>query len=116
MPPLHRNERAAQQEGISILINPSNPSIPEATNPAIPTAAQLSETRLKQWHQQGEALLTMENLRSWINTAGLVLFVPRPQIASPAPGKNPCSCSTSKAVISRRNTTSPTTRPQKTRR
>jgi hypothetical protein len=85
VPPLHRNERAAQQEGISILINPSNPSIPEATNPAIPTAAQLSETRLKQWHQQGEALLTMENLRSWINTAGLVLFVPRPQIVAPAP-------------------------------
>ena len=40
---------------------------------------------MKQWHQQGEALLTMENLRSWINTSGLVLFVPRPQIASPAP-------------------------------
>ena len=30
-------------------------------------------------------MLTMENLRAWINTAGLVLFVPRPQIASPAP-------------------------------
>jgi hypothetical protein len=41
--------------------------------------------RLKQWHQQGEALLTIENLRSWINAAGLVLFVPRPQITSPAP-------------------------------
>ncbi len=27
----------------------------------------------------------MENLRSWINTAGLVLFVPRPQIVAPAP-------------------------------
>jgi hypothetical protein len=67
------------------LINPSNPSIPEATNPAIPTAAQLAETRQRQWHQQGEALLTMENLRSWINTAGLVLFVPRPQIVAPAP-------------------------------
>ena len=63
----------------------SNPSSSEATNAAIPTAAQLAETRLKQWHQQGEALLTMENLRSWINTSGLVLFVPRTQIASPAP-------------------------------
>lgn len=40
---------------------------------------------MKQWHQQGEALLTIENLRSWINTAGLVLFAPRPQIVSPAP-------------------------------
>ena len=27
----------------------------------------------------------MENLRSWVNAAGLVLFAPRPQIASPAP-------------------------------
>jgi hypothetical protein len=67
------------------LNTPSNPISSEATNPAIPTAAQLAETRLKQWHQQGEALLTMENLRSWINTAGLVLFVPRPQIVAPAP-------------------------------
>jgi len=71
-----------QQEGNSTLTTPGNT---ENTNPAIPTAAQLSETRLKQWHQQGEALLTIENLRSWINTAGLVLFTPRPQIAAPAP-------------------------------
>jgi hypothetical protein len=45
--------------------------------------AQLAEVRLKRWHQQGEALLTMENLRSWMNTAGLVLFAPRPQIVAP---------------------------------
>ena len=63
----------------------NNPSATETSNPAIPTAAQLAETRLKHWHQQGKALLTIENLRSWINTAGLVLFAPRPQIASPAP-------------------------------
>jgi 23S rRNA pseudouridine2605 synthase len=63
----------------------NNPSTAESTNSSIPTAAQLAEIRLKQWHQQGEALLTIENLRSWINTAGLVLFAPRPQIASPAP-------------------------------
>ena len=62
----------------------STPGI-NSTNPAIPTAAQLADARLKQWHQQGEALLTIENLRSWINAAGLVLFTPRPQIASPAP-------------------------------
>ena len=65
--------------------SPSNPIGSEATNPAIPSAAQLAETRLRQWHQQGEALLTMENLRSWTNAAGLVLFVPRPQIVAPAP-------------------------------
>ena len=64
---------------------PSNPISSEATNPAIPNAAQLADARLRQWHQQGEALLTMENLRGWINAAGLVLFVPRPQIVAPAP-------------------------------
>ena len=63
----------------------NSPSNPEATNPAGPNAAQLADARLRQWHQQGEALLTMENLRSWTNTAGLVLFVPRPQIVAPAP-------------------------------
>ncbi|HWB32697.1 MAG TPA: hypothetical protein VG714_05965 [Acidobacteriaceae bacterium] len=40
---------------------------------------------MKQWHQQGEALLTFENARSFLNAAGLVLFSPRPQIAAPAP-------------------------------
>jgi hypothetical protein len=54
-------------------------------NAALPTLAQLNETRLKRWHQNGEALLTFENVRSWLNAAGLVLFIPRPQIAAPAP-------------------------------
>jgi hypothetical protein len=63
----------------------SNPGSNETSSTAIPTAAQLAETRTKQWHQQGEALLTIENLRGWINAAGLVLFAPRPQILSPAP-------------------------------
>jgi len=63
----------------------SNPGNIDPTTSAIPTAAQLAEARLKQWHQQGEALLTAENLRAWINAAGLVLFAPRPQIVSPAP-------------------------------
>ncbi|HWZ52201.1 MAG TPA: hypothetical protein VNW54_12135 [Granulicella sp.] len=52
----------------------------------IPTAEQLGQARLSQWHQNGEALLTFENLRSWMNVAGLVLFTPRPQqLPSPAP-------------------------------
>jgi hypothetical protein len=57
----------------------------ETPNPVLPSAAQLHEVRLKQWHQQGEALLTLENARSFLNAAGLVLFAPRPQIAAPAP-------------------------------
>jgi 23S rRNA pseudouridine2605 synthase len=53
---------------------------------SIPTAEQLAEARTKQWHQNGEALLTFENLRSWINVAGLVLFTPRAsQLPAPAP-------------------------------
>lgn len=47
--------------------------------------SRLHENRLARWHQQGEALLTFENVRSWLNAAGLVLFAPLPQIATPAP-------------------------------
>ena len=63
----------------------NSPNTTEASTPVVSTAAQLAESRLKQWHQQGEAVLTIENLRSWINATGLVLFLPRPEIASPAP-------------------------------
>ncbi len=56
------------------------------SSPTVPTAEQLAAARSSQWHQNGEALLTFENLRSWINVAGLVLFTPRPgQLPAPAP-------------------------------
>ncbi len=56
------------------------------SSPIVPTSDQLAQARLAQWHQNGEALLTFENLRSWINVAGLVLFTPRPsQLPVPAP-------------------------------
>ena len=83
MLPLSLQSDAPRSRKASPTLN--NPSTAETSNSAIPTAAQLSDVRLKQWHQQGEALLTIENLRGWINAAGLVLFAPRPQIASPAP-------------------------------
>ena len=55
-------------------------------NSAIPSAEQLASARLQQWHQNGEALLTFENLRSWINAAGLALYSPRTtQLPAPAP-------------------------------
>jgi 23S rRNA pseudouridine2605 synthase len=57
----------------------------ESTTTSTPTIAQLSQARLGRWHQMGEALLTVENLRSWINAAGLVLFAPRAAIVAPAP-------------------------------
>ncbi len=68
---------APLQEGIFILNLPDN-NLSSA-------AARLQDARLKQWHQQGEALLTIENARSFLNATGLVLFAPRPQIAAPAP-------------------------------
>ncbi|MEO6803057.1 MAG: hypothetical protein ABI197_07425, partial [Granulicella sp.] len=52
----------------------------------LPTADQLAASRLLRWHQQGEALLTFENLRSWVNATGLVLFASRSQqLPAPAP-------------------------------
>ena len=83
----HRSQPSAppSRKAFLTLTNPGNPASTEATNQAIPTAAQLADARLRRWHQQGEALLTIENLRSWLNTAGLVLFAPRPQIVAPAP-------------------------------
>ena len=57
-----------------------------SSDSAIPSAGQLAAVRLKQWHQDGEALLTFENLRSWINVAGFALYAPRPtQLPVPAP-------------------------------
>jgi len=46
--------------------------------------AQLTAARAKMWHQDGEALLTLEAARTWVREMGLVLFAPRPQIAAPA--------------------------------
>ena len=67
--------RAAQQEGHTL-----------SSNSVIPSPDQLTAARLTQWHQTGEALLTFENLRSWLNAAGLVLFTPRSaQLPAPAP-------------------------------
>lgn len=67
----------ARQEGSTSLNTPDS---------QLPTAEQLAAARSTRWHQQGEALLTFENLRSWINACGLVLFAPRPQqLPAPAP-------------------------------
>ena len=57
----------------------------ESPNISSHTVAQLRDARLKRWHQTGEALQTAENLRSWVNAAGLIQFAPQPQIVAPAP-------------------------------
>jgi 23S rRNA pseudouridine2605 synthase len=40
---------------------------------------QLASARTKAWHQDGEAVLTLEAAREWVGGLGLVLFAPRPQ-------------------------------------
>ena len=46
---------------------------------------QLAAARLKTWHQDGEAILTLEAARAWLGEMGLVLFAPRSQqLATPA--------------------------------
>ena len=51
-----------------------------------PTTEQLAAARSAQWHQNAEPILTINMLRDWLNTAGLVLFTPRAgQLPAPAP-------------------------------
>lgn len=48
--------------------------------------SQLAASRSKAWHQDGDAVLTLETARDWINTCGIVLFTPRTaQLPVPAP-------------------------------
>jgi 23S rRNA pseudouridine2605 synthase len=48
--------------------------------------AQLAAARAKAWHQDGDALVTLEAARDWVNGYGLVLFAPRAaQLPAPAP-------------------------------
>jgi 23S rRNA pseudouridine2605 synthase len=57
-----------------------------SSNPVLPSADQLLAARTALWHQDAQPLLTLEAVRTWLNTAGLVLYTPRPQqIPSPAP-------------------------------
>ncbi|QNI37879.1 hypothetical protein [Edaphobacter albus] len=51
----------------------------------VPTASQLAATRLVHWHHDAQPLLTLDLLREWVNTCGLVLYTPRPHLAAPAP-------------------------------
>jgi len=52
----------------------------------VPTAGQLAATRLAHWRHDAQPLLTLELLREWLNTSGLVLFTPRAQqLPTPAP-------------------------------
>ena len=56
------------------------------SNLSSPSADQLAAARLAHWHHNAEPILTINMLRDWLNTSGLVLYVPRaPQLPMPAP-------------------------------
>jgi 23S rRNA pseudouridine2605 synthase len=51
-----------------------------------PTAQQLAAARLAHWRHNADPILTINMLRDWLNTSGLVLFTPRAaQLPAPAP-------------------------------
>jgi len=51
-----------------------------------PSADQLAAARLAHWRQNADPILTINMLRDWLNTSGLVFFTPRAaQLPAPAP-------------------------------
>jgi 23S rRNA pseudouridine2605 synthase len=55
-------------------------------NPGTPSADQLAAARLSHWRHNADPILTINMLRDWLNTSGLVLFTPRAaQLPAPAP-------------------------------
>jgi 23S rRNA pseudouridine2605 synthase len=51
-----------------------------------PSADQLAAARLAHWRHNADPILTINMLRDWLNTSGLVLFTPRAaQLPAPAP-------------------------------
>ena len=56
------------------------------SNLSTPTADQLAAARLAHWHHNADPILTINMVRDWLNTSGLVLFTPRAaQLPAPAP-------------------------------
>jgi 23S rRNA pseudouridine2605 synthase len=56
------------------------------SNLSTPTADQLADARLAHWHHNADPILTINMLRDWLNTSGLVFFTPRAaQLPAPAP-------------------------------
>ncbi len=56
------------------------------SNLSTPSADQLAAARLAHWRHNGDPILTINMLRDWLNTSGLVLYTPRAQqLPTPAP-------------------------------
>jgi 23S rRNA pseudouridine2605 synthase len=57
-----------------------------SSQPNTTPAQQLAAARATHWRHNAEPLLTLNMLRDWLNTSGLVLFTPRAaQLPAPAP-------------------------------
>ena len=50
-----------------------------------PSAEQLATARTAHWHQNGNAVLSVEEVRNWLNRSGLALYSSRAQLGAPAP-------------------------------
>ena len=59
---------------------------------------QIAAARSQAWHQAGDALLTLEAARTWLENYGLVLFAPR-ALGTPAPSLVEATLSTEKAAV-----------------
>ncbi len=56
------------------------------SNLSTPTADQLAAARLAHWRHNADPILTINMLRDWLNTSGLVFYTPRAaQLPAPAP-------------------------------
>src|SRR3984957_15514136 len=79
------------------------------SNLSTPTADQLAAARLAHWHHNADPILTINMLRDWLNTSGLVLFTPRaaqlpappPSFPETPPGPPPAATEQSRSPLSR---------------
>jgi 23S rRNA pseudouridine2605 synthase len=69
------------------------------SNLSTPTADQLAAARLAHWHHNADPILTINMVRDWLNTSGLVLFTPRAaQLPAPAPSFVEATLGTANAI------------------
>jgi 23S rRNA pseudouridine2605 synthase len=71
-------EQAAQQAAPTRSARVQNQNQP-------PSSTQLAAQRATQWHQEANPLLSIEDVRGWLQRSGLVLYAPKPQLGAPAP-------------------------------
>lgn len=83
----HRASQRRQEEAVLA-------TTPDLQEPHIAAA------RAQAWHQTGDALLTLEAARTWLNDYGLVLFAPRgTSLGAPAPSLVEATLGTPKGSV-----------------